>query len=111
MTGGTVVVLGAVGQNFAAGMTGGVIYVAGNRESLAARTNPQQLAIDAPTPAEQKLLRDLLETHERLTGSRVARALLRFDRHLAGFCRITPVAAAVAAPIVETDLEPVAEAV
>ena len=34
----------AVGQNFAAGMTGGVIYVAGSRETLAARTNPQQLA-------------------------------------------------------------------
>jgi glutamate synthase (ferredoxin) len=111
MTGGTVVVLGAVGQNFAAGMTGGVIYVAGNRETLAARTNPQQLDIEAPTVAEQKLLRELLETHERLTGSRIARSLLRFDRHLAGFCRITPVATAAIAPLVETEPEPVAQAV
>ena len=111
MTAGTVVVIGNVGQNFAAGMTGGVIYVAGSRESLAARTNPQQLSIDAPTAAEQKLLRELLETHERLTGSRVARSLLRFDRHLAGFCRITPVMAAAIAPMVETEAEPVAEAV
>jgi glutamate synthase domain-containing protein 3 len=92
-------------------MTGGVIYVAGNREALAARVNPQQLSIEAPTVAEQKLLRELLETHERLTGSRVARSLLRFDRHLAGFCRITPVPAAIAAPIVEAEAEPVAEAV
>ncbi len=111
MTGGTVVVLGTVGQNFAAGMTGGVIYVAGNRETLAARTNPQQLSIEAPTAAEQKVLRELLETHERLTGSRIARSLLRFDRHLAGFCRITPAAAAVIAPLVETEPEPVAQAV
>jgi glutamate synthase (ferredoxin) len=111
MTGGTVVVLGGVGENFAAGMTGGVIYVAGGRETLAARTNPQQLVIDAPTPAEQKLLRDLLETHERLTGSRVARSLLRFDRHLAGFCRILPATLAANAPLGETDAEPVAEAV
>ena len=108
MTGGTIIVLGPVGQNFAAGMTGGVIYVAGNRETLASRINPQQLALDAPTPAEQKLLRDLLETHERLTGSRVARALLRFDRHLAGFCRITP---SIAARTVETEPETVAQAV
>ena len=107
MTGGTIIVLGPVGQNFAAGMTGGVIYVAGNRETLASRINPQQLAIDAPTLAEQKQLRDLLETHERLTGSRVARALLRFDRHLAGFCRVSPAAAVVTAPVVEE----VAEAV
>ena len=111
MTGGTVVVLGTVGQNFAAGMTGGVIYVAGNRETLAARTNPQQLSIEAPTAAEQKVLRELLEMHERLTGSRIARSLLRFDRHLAGFCRITPAAAAVIAPLVETEPEPVAQAV
>jgi len=109
MTAGLVVVLGGVGQNFAAGMTGGVIYVAGSRESLAARTNPQQLAIDAPTPAEQKQLRELLETHERLTGSRVARSLLRFDRQLAGFCRVTPAVAEVVAPLVDT--EPVAQAV
>jgi glutamate synthase domain-containing protein 2/glutamate synthase domain-containing protein 3 len=113
MTGGTVVVLGSVGQNFAAGMTGGVIYVAGSRESLAARINPQQLSIDAATAAEQKLLRELLETHERLTGSRIARSLLRFDRHLAGFCRITSAVATVIAPPVEVEVEaePVAQAV
>ncbi|HMB81331.1 MAG TPA: hypothetical protein VKI43_14735, partial [Vicinamibacterales bacterium] len=109
MTGGMVIVLGTVGQNFAAGMSGGVIYVAGSRETLAARTHPQQLAIDAPTLAEQKLLRELLETHERLTGSRIARSLLRFDRHLAGFCRMTPAPAVLVAPIVET--ETVAQAV
>jgi len=110
MTGGTIVVLGSVGQNFAAGMTGGVIYVAGSRESLATRINPQQLAIEPPTAAEQKLLRDLLETHERLTGSRIARSLLRFDRHLAGFCRITSAVAAAALPPVEAEAEPVAQA-
>ncbi len=108
MTGGTVVILGAVGQNFAAGMTGGVIYVAGGRESLSSRINPQQLAIDAPTVAEQQLLRELLEDHERLTGSRIARSLLRFDRHLAGFCRITPSAVEASFPLAD---EPVAQAV
>jgi glutamate synthase (NADPH/NADH) large chain len=102
-------VLGGVGQNFAAGMTGGIVYVAGSRESLAARTNPQQLAIDAPTPAEQKQLRELLETHEPLTGSRVARSPLRFDHHRAGLCRVTPAAAEPVARLNET--EPVAQAV
>jgi glutamate synthase (ferredoxin) len=109
MTGGTIIVLGTVGQNFAAGITGGVLYVAASREVLAARTHPQQIAIDAPTLAEQHLLRELLETHERLTGSRVARALLRYDRHLAGFCRITPASTVPLEPLVET--EAVAQAV
>jgi glutamate synthase (NADPH/NADH) large chain len=111
MTGGTVVVLGAIGHNFAAGMTGGVVYVAGGRESLASRLNPRQLTVDAPTAAEQKLLRELLETHERLTGSRIARSLLRFDRHLAGFCRVTPAVTKSIAPLADTDAEPVAQAV
>jgi glutamate synthase domain-containing protein 3 len=110
MTGGFVVVLGKVGLNFAAGMTGGVVYVGNGREALASRTHPEQLAIDTPTLAEQKILRELLETHERLTGSRVARALLRYDRNLAGFCRVTPIPTVVAAtPRVE--VESVAQAV
>jgi glutamate synthase domain-containing protein 2/glutamate synthase domain-containing protein 3 len=109
MTGGTIVVLGRVGKNFAAGMTGGVVYVCNGREALALRTHPQQLAVEAPTLAEQKILRELLETHERLTGSRVARALLRYDRNLAGFCRVTPIQATVVAAPVE--VESVAQAV
>jgi glutamate synthase domain-containing protein 3 len=110
MAGGIVVILGKVGLNFAAGMTGGVVYVGNGREALASRTHPQQLAIEAPTLAEQKILRELLDTHERLTGSRVARALLRYDRNLAGFCRVTPIhAGGVAPPRVE--VESVAQAV
>lgn len=111
MTGGFVVVLGKVGLNFAAGMTGGVVYIGNGREMLASRTHPQQLAIDTPTLAEQKILRELLETHERLTGSRVARALLRYDRNLAGFCRVTPIQTVAVAVTPRVEVESVAQAV
>ena len=37
--------------------------------------------------------------------------LLRFDRHLAGFCRITSAVATALAPPVEVEAEPVAQAV
>jgi glutamate synthase domain-containing protein 3 len=106
MTGGAVVVLGRIGRNFAAGMTGGVAYVSVARQTLAARTHPQQLAIDAPSATDQKFLRELLEAHESLTGSRIARRILRHDRLLGGFCKVTPAQAAIVAPIVE--VEPVA---
>jgi glutamate synthase domain-containing protein 2/glutamate synthase domain-containing protein 1/glutamate synthase domain-containing protein 3 len=99
MTGGTVVVLGQVGHNFAAGMTGGVAYVMVARHQLVSRTHPQQLAIDAPTASEQHFLRELLEAHERLTGSRVARTILRSDRHIGSFCKVTPVRPDVAVAI------------
>jgi glutamate synthase (ferredoxin) len=106
MTGGAVVVLGPIGRNFAAGMTGGVAYVSVARQTLAARTHPQQLAIDTPSATDQKFLRELLEAHESLTGSRIARRILRHDRLLGGFCKVTPAQAAIVAPIVEA--EPVA---
>ncbi len=96
MTGGAVVVLGPVGRNFAAGMTGGAAYVWVAPGEVAPRTHPEQLAIEVPSAAEQKFLRDLIETHERLTGSRLARAILRTDRLLASFCKVTPAQVAAA---------------
>jgi glutamate synthase domain-containing protein 3 len=106
MTGGVVVVLGPIGRNFAAGMTGGIAFVSTSRQALAARVDPQQLAIDPPTAADLKVLRELLEAHESATGSRLARAILRNDRLLSGFCKVTPAQAVVAAPVVVA--EPVA---
>jgi glutamate synthase (ferredoxin) len=88
MTGGVVVVLGRVGGNFAAGMTGGVAYVSDRHRTLAARTNPQSLSIEPLTASQQKIVRELIDTHERLTGSRVARAILRNDPQLAAFVAV-----------------------
>src|SRR5262249_60250750 len=85
MTAGTVVVLGSIGANFAAGMTGGVAYVCDRRQTLVARTNAQQLSIEPLTPADQLVVRDLLETHERLTGRRLARPLPPHHPRLATF--------------------------
>src|SRR5207253_3700617 len=70
MTAGTVVVLGPIGRNFAAGMTGGVAYVCDRKRVLVARTQDQHVAVEPLTAAEQHVVRELLVTHERLTGSR-----------------------------------------
>ena len=91
MTGGTVVVLGSIGRNFGSGMTGGVAYVCDRRHTLVARTSPQHLAVEPLTASDQQVVRHLLETHERLTGSRLARAILRHDRSLTTFRRVASV--------------------
>jgi glutamate synthase domain-containing protein 2/glutamate synthase domain-containing protein 1/glutamate synthase domain-containing protein 3 len=88
MTDGTVVVLGSIGRNFGSGMTGGVAYVCDRRGTLVARTSAQHLSIEPLTASEQHIVRHLLETHERLTGSRLARAILRHDRGLTTFRRV-----------------------
>ena len=89
MTGGTVVVLDSFGRNFAAGMTGGVAYVRDRKLSLVSRTDPRQLAVEALDAADLKIVRHLLETHERLTGSRLARNILRNDPELTTFKRVS----------------------
>jgi len=100
MTGGIVVILGPIGRNFGSGMTGGVAFVCDRRRTLVARTNPQHLVVESLTAADQKAVRHLLETHERLTGSRLARAILRHDRGLTTFKRVA--SAAVPAAVQES---------
>jgi glutamate synthase domain-containing protein 3 len=101
MTGGAVVILDRVGRNFGAGMTGGVAFVAMDRQALMRRIDPRQLTIDAAGPAAVLWLRDILQEHERKTGSRVARRMLRNDWQLSMFWRVAPIRAA--APAVDAD--------
>jgi glutamate synthase domain-containing protein 2/glutamate synthase domain-containing protein 1/glutamate synthase domain-containing protein 3 len=76
MTNGTVVVLGDVGRNFAAGMTGGRAYVLDASGVLDARLN-EELVESAPVAGENaQELRALVERHYRYTGSPRAQLLL-----------------------------------
>jgi glutamate synthase (NADPH/NADH) large chain len=76
MTGGTVVVIGPTGQNFGAGMSGGVAFVHDPDGSLAARTNHQLVDLDPVDAEREPELRALLFEHARRTGSVVAEKLL-----------------------------------
>ena len=78
MTGGTGVVLGRTGRNFAAGMSGGIAYVldvAGN-PLLAQRVNTEMVDLDPLDDEDRAFLRDTVERHLDETSSTVARALL-----------------------------------
>jgi hypothetical protein len=48
------------------------------------------LAVDVPTASDLSVLRALVGAHASTTGSRLARAILRRDRHLSGFHRVAP---------------------
>jgi glutamate synthase domain-containing protein 3 len=93
MTGGTVVVLGKTGRNFAAGMSGGIAYVYDEDGSFASRCNGAMVSLEPVLDAQahdalvdraiwhkgqrdEDLLRSLLEQHHRWTGSLRARELL-----------------------------------
>ncbi len=78
MTGGTVVVLGSVGPNFGAGMSGGRAFLMEEDQSLSHRVN-QELVTILPVndPEDQQMLKSLVENHYRYTGSQKAGQLLK----------------------------------
>ncbi|MEY3016581.1 MAG: Ferredoxin-dependent glutamate synthase 1 [Pseudomonadota bacterium] len=93
MTGGTVVVLGQTGRNFAAGMSGGVAYVYDEDGHFADRCNTAMVSLDKVLSdseqrdtmdqgiwhqgmTDEQQLRKLIEDHHRWTGSVRARELL-----------------------------------
>ena len=106
MTGGTVVVLGKTGRNFAAGMSGGVAYVYDEDGQFAKRVNTAQVSLDkvltaadqadAGIPmhkgvADEAALKKLIEDHHRWTGSLRAREILdNWAAQLPKFVKVFP---------------------
>ncbi len=76
MTGGRVCVLGPVGDNFGAGMSGGIAWVLDEGDMLDRRLNTGHVRVRAMTPAWAEELRSLLEMHVRATGSAKAAEIL-----------------------------------
>ncbi len=108
MTGGTVVVLGETGRNFAAGMSGGIAYIldeAGDFASLCNQGMVELEPIDAaeaddgtedvasdPMRFDARRLKGLIENHHRYTGSSRAKQILdNWDAYLPKFVKIVPV--------------------
>ncbi|WP_030772125.1 glutamate synthase large subunit [Streptomyces sp. NRRL F-2664] len=74
MTGGTAVVLGETGRNFAAGMSGGVAYVIDLDPDNVNVGNAG--AVEALSDTDKQWLHDVVRRHEEETGSTVAAKLL-----------------------------------
>ncbi|MDJ0949434.1 MAG: glutamate synthase large subunit [Alphaproteobacteria bacterium] len=92
MTGGTAVILGPVGDNFAAGMTGGMAFVLDRLDALDVHINPDSVVWE-PVESEhwEAVLRGLVEDHVRETQSRFAETLLaEWDRVLPMFRQVVP---------------------
>ncbi len=106
MTGGTVVVLGKTGRNFAAGMSGGVAYVYDEDGQFARRCNTSMVSLERVLPRDEHsapavglhlqqpdeaLLKHLIEEHHRWTGSLRARELLdHWGEARAKFVKVFP---------------------
>jgi glutamate synthase (NADPH/NADH) large chain len=76
MTGGRVIVLGATGRNFGAGMSGGIAYVYDGDGTFANRLNDDMVDIDPLEVDDLDFLKETIARHRELTGSAVAARLL-----------------------------------
>ena len=92
MTGGIVVVLGATGYNFAAGMSGGIAFAYDADEHFQNRCNIESVDLESVWQEEdRRLLRRLLEQHVQYTGSAHAATLLaHWDAALSLFVKVMP---------------------
>lgn len=91
MTGGTVVVLGPTGRNFAAGMSGGVAYVYDPDKRLMDNLNDEMVDLDALDPDDQQVLRSLIEKHVAETDSAVGQRILAdWSGHSDSFVKVMP---------------------
>jgi glutamate synthase (NADPH/NADH) large chain len=92
MTGGVAVILGPVGDNFGAGMTGGVAFVHDSDGTFEARVNPETLLWQRiETPYWEERVRRLVEMHVAATQSRFAERLLNaWRREVGRFWQVVP---------------------
>ncbi|XP_052172313.1 LOW QUALITY PROTEIN: glutamate synthase 1 [NADH], chloroplastic [Diospyros lotus] len=92
MTGGTVVVLGKTGRNFAAGMSGGIAYVLDVDGKFQSRCNIELVDLDKVEEEEDIMtLRTLIQQHQRHTNSQLARGVLAdFENILPRFLKVVP---------------------
>lgn len=92
MTGGRVVVLGATGRNFGAGMSGGIAYVLDREGDFHKRCNTDTFELESvSTPEDVLELQTLIKNHYRYTDSVVANSILEnWDQSLRLFVKVMP---------------------
>ena len=91
MTGGKVVILGATGRNFAAGMSGGVAYVYNVDGTFTDNLNDEMVDLDEMDAEDVEFLRSMITAHVDATDSAVGQRILNdWDNELKKFMKVMP---------------------
>jgi glutamate synthase (ferredoxin) len=92
MTGGRVVILGATGRNFAAGMSGGVAYVLDEHGEFPSRCNMHMVGLEKLTDSDEiEAVWKLIQRHLTYTKSnRAARILADWTNYVPKFVKVMP---------------------
>ena len=92
MTGGTVVILGDVGDNFAAGMTGGMAFIYDKSGEFEKKVNDESVVWqNIETDYWKSFLKDLIQEHFKETGSNLSKMLIEnYGEELKNFIQVCP---------------------
>ena len=93
MTGGTIVVLGNVGDNFAAGMTGGMAFIYDPNEDFEKKVNSETVVWqDVETDHWKQNLKNLISEHYSETKSNLSKKIVdNFENELKNFVQVCPI--------------------
>ena len=92
MTGGVAVILGAIGANFGAGMTGGMAFIY-DPKGLSGGVMNMETLVTCPVTVDhwEGVLKDLIARHHEETGSlRAGEILHDWDTERAHFLQVCP---------------------
>ena len=92
MTGGLIIVLGEVGRNVGAGMTGGLGYFLDENDTFAAKVNREIVNIQRVSSKQgEKQLKEMIQNHVDQTGSPKGKAILQdWNNYLGKFWQVVP---------------------
>ena len=105
MTGGTVIVLGSTGQNFAAGMSGGIAYIYDPHNLFKKYCNLSMVTLEKIEKKElqnkelrhlnksdEEIMKNLINNHYKYTNSQAAKLILNnWDNELKSFVKVMPI--------------------
>ena len=91
MTGGTVIILGPTGQNFAAGMSGGIAYIYDKDKTFDVKCNKEMVDLEGLTADDEALLKGMISKHKDATKSQVAEDILaNWEAEQKNFVKVYP---------------------
>ena len=92
MTGGNVVILGQVGDNFAAGMTGGMAFIYDEKNEFEKKVNPETVIWQrVETEYWKNLLKNLIQQHFKETNSKIAEKIIYdYENEINYFYQVCP---------------------
>jgi glutamate synthase (NADPH/NADH) large chain len=91
MTGGLAIILGKIGNNFGAGMSGGIAFLKKSDQNLERIINGEMISLETPNEADFSLLHDKISEYLAFTGSSIAFGLLsNWEENKSSFVKVMP---------------------